>query len=613
MTELNLEISALARGYASGRLTPEAVLDAVCARIAAPGETPVWIHRVSRAEAGRQLAEAAARKAAGAALPLFGIPFAVKDNIDVAGLPTTAACPDFAYTPAHSAHVVDRLVAAGAILVGKTNLDQFATGLVGTRSPYGACSSVFDARYVSGGSSSGSGVAVASGLVSFALGTDTAGSGRVPAAFNNIVGLKPTKGLVSTAGVVPACRTQDCVSIFAGTAGDALAVLAVAAGFDGGDPYSREAPKAAVLPAAWPAGFRFGVPRDGLEFFGDAAAAGLFAASADRLEALGGIRVPVDFTPFAEAAALLYAGPWVAERLAAVRSFAEANGQAIHPAIHLAIDPVVRGILLEAAERRTVDAFDAFYRLAELTRRAEAEWAAMDVLLLPTTGTTYSIAAVQADPVRLNSNLGLYTNFVNLMDLSAIAVPAGFRRAGTPLGGLPFGVTLVGRAFADGALAVLADRLHRAQVLPVGATGRLPEGPALAADAETPGMVRLAVVGAHLSGQPLNRQLTGRNARLVRTTRTAAGYRLVALAGVTPAKPGLVRDPAGAGGIELEVWELDAAAFGSFVAEVPAPMTIGTVALEDGTSVKGFLCEPIALHGAEDITAFGGWRRWLAQ
>ncbi|WP_448207002.1 allophanate hydrolase [Azospirillum sp. sgz302134] len=602
---MNLEIAALSAAYADGSLTPEAVLDEVYARIGAKGERPVWIHLLQRAEVGMQLASARARKADGADLPLFGIPFAVKDNIDVAGLPTTAGCPDFAFMPERTATAVQRLIGAGAILIGKTNLDQFATGLVGTRSPYGVPASVFDARYVSGGSSSGSGVAVGAGLVSFALGTDTAGSGRVPAAFNNVVGLKPTKGLVSTSGVLPACRTQDVVSIFAGTAGDALAVLRVMGAYDEADPYSRKAPAAAVEPAVWPLGFRFGVPKDGLEFFGDEAAARLFAEAADRLEALGGTRVAVDFAPFRDAAQLLYSGPWVAERLAAIRPFAEAKPDSIHP--------VVRGIILGAGTQSAVDAFAGFYKLVELTRRAEAEWATMDVLLLPTTGTTYTIEELLADPVRLNSNLGTYTNFVNLMDLSAIAVPAGFRPKDAPKGGLPFGVTLIGRAFADGALAALADRLHRAQALPIGATGQLPKGPALDADTTAPGTVRLAVVGAHLTGQPLNHQLTGRDARLVRTTRTGQGYRLYALAGTTPAKPGLVRDESGPGGIEVEVWELTEAAFGSFVAEVPPPMAIGTVVLEDGTSVKGFLCEPIALVGAEDITGFGGWRRWLAR
>ncbi|TSD84730.1 allophanate hydrolase [Mycobacterium sp. KBS0706] len=602
MTVPSLEIAVLVKAYAAGDLTPEAVLDAVYNRIAEIGERPVWITLVPRAEAKRQLAAAKARAAAGEVLPLLGIPFAVKDNIDVAGLPTTAGCPDFAFVPERSATVVERLVAAGAILIGKTNLDQFATGLVGTRSPYGICSSVFDARYVSGGSSAGSGVAVAAGLVSFALGTDTAGSGRVPAAFNSIVGLKPTKGAISTHGVLPACRTQDAVSIFAGTSGDALAVLRVAAGFDAEDPYSRRLPAEAVAPGAWPQGFRFGVPAEGLEFFGDTAAAALFEAAAARLEALGGTRVTIDFAPFRDAARLLYSGPWVAERLAAIRDFAASKPEAIHP--------VVRGIILGADKLGAVDAFEGIYELARLTRLAEAEWAKMDVLLLPTTGTIYTIEDLLADPVRLNSNLGAYTNFVNLMDLSATAVPAGFRDTG-----LPFGVSLIGPAFADGALATLADRFHRDQGLAIGATGHLPSGLPLAAASSTEttqDTVQIAVVGGHLAGQPLNHQLTRRGARLCRSTRTAAGYRLFNLTGMVPQRPGLVRDEAGLGGIEVEVWELSTAGFGSFVAEIPPPLTIGTVTLADGSSVKGFLCETFAVAAAEEITSLGGWRSWLA-
>jgi allophanate hydrolase len=602
MTLQSLEIAALARAYAEDGLTPETVLDTVYERIAVLGERPVWIHLVPRQEAARQLAFARARRAAGESLPLFGIPFAVKDNIDVAGVPTTAACPEFAFVPDRSATVVERLTAAGAILIGKTNLDQFATGLNGTRSPYGIPASVFDPAYVSGGSSSGSGVAVAAGLVSFSLGTDTAGSGRVPAAFNNIVGLKPTKGLISTAGVLPACRSQDCVSIFAATSADALAVLQVAGGFDAGDPYSRRAPAGAVQPRALPPGFRFGVPRDGLEFFGDTAAARLFDVAVDRLEALGGRRVKIDFTPFREAAPLLYAGPWVAERLAAILDFARTKPEAIHP--------VVREIILGGDRYSAVDSFFGQYRLAELVRQAEAEWEKMDLLVLPTAGTTYTIEAMLADPVQLNSNLGIYTNFVNLMDLSAIAVPAGFRG-----NGLPFGITLIGRTFADGDLAVLADRFHRDQHLAIGATGQQPTGPILTGATATgqPGTVELAVVGAHLTGQPLNHQLTSRGARLVRTTRTAGSYRLYALPGTTPPKPGLIRDAGGPGAIEVEVWELNTAGFGSFVAEVPPPLAIGTLELADGSRVKGFLCEAWAARGAEDITGFGGWRNWLDQ
>jgi len=586
---MRMDIAGLTAAYENGGTTPEAVLDEVYRRIEAKGVRPVWITLVPKE---RALAALAARRAAGGHQPLFGIPFAVKDNIDVAGLPTTAGCPDFAYVPARSATVVERLEAAGAILIGKTNLDQFATGLVGTRSPYGAPSSVFDADYISGGSSSGSAVAVAAGLVSFALGTDTAGSGRVPAGFNNLVGLKPTKGLLSARGVVPACRSQDCVSIFAGTVGDAATVLAAAEGFDAEDAYSRTAPATAGLSAAW----RFGVPRDGLEFFGDDDAAALFAQAVERCEAIGGVPVEIDYTPFRDAASLLYSGPWVAERLAAIRAFAEAKPGSL--------DPTVGKIILGAAGISAVSAFEGFYRLAELTRAAEAEWARMDVMLLPTSGTTYRIAEVEADPITLNSNLGYYTNFVNLMDLSALAVPAGFRPSG-----LPFGVTLIGRAFADPALALIGDKLHRA--LPdasFGGTGEpLPASPVKPVAA---GKIALAVVGAHLSGQPLNHQLAGRDARLLRTAKTAAGYSLYALAGTQPAKPGLVRD-GGAGGIEIEIWELDAAGFGSFVAEIPSPLGIGTLTLDDGSKVKGFLCEPHAIEGAEDITGFGGWRAWL--
>ncbi len=454
---LSLDIATLTSAYASGTLTPAEVIREVYERIRARGERPVWITLFDE-DAVLAKANEAPRG------PLYGIPFAVKDNIDVAGQPTTCACPEFAYVAKRSAMVVERLESAGAILIGKTNMDQFATGLVGTRSPYGIPASVFSDDHISGGSSSGSAVAVAAGLVSFALGTDTAGSGRVPAAFNNIVGLKPTKGLVSTRGVVPACRTQDVVSIFAATVGDAHTALGVAAGFDAEDSYCRPAPRS-IAPEALPGGFLFGVPADGLDFLGDAQAALCFEAAAARLTALGGRRVAIDFAPFREAASLLYAGPWVAERLAAIDDFARANPQAM--------DPVVRGIICSADKIDAVSAFKAFYRLSELVRAAEAEWAKMDVLLVPTAGTIYRIDEVVADPVRLNSNLGLTTNFVNLMDLSALAVPAGFRADG-----LPCGVTLIARAFEDGKLAVLGDKLHRAMSgATMGNSGTpLPEG-----------------------------------------------------------------------------------------------------------------------------------------
>ena len=592
LEHLSFDITTLQQGYGRGAFTPADVIAEVYRRIEATGERPVWITL-----AGKDQTLASANAAPKGLL--HGIPFAVKDNIDVAGLPTTCACPEFAYAPGRSATVVERLVAAGAIVIGKTNLDQFATGIVGTRSPYGIPSSVFNAEYVSGGSSSGSAVSVAGGLVSFALGTDTAGSGRVPAGFNNIVGLKPTKGWISTHGVVPACRTQDAVSIFALTVSDAGHIMQAAATYDEQDDYARRAPGNFAVSAA-PAKLRVGIPSNGLKFFGDAEAEAIFRATVARAASLGAEIVDIDFRAFRDAAALLYAGPWVAERLAAIRVFAASNASAI--------DETVRGIILGAEPLKTADAFDAFYRLAALTRQAEAQWQTMDVMLLPTTGTTYKIAEVLADPVRLNSNLGIYTNFVNLMDLSALAVPAGFRS-----NGLPFGVTLIGRAFDDGMLAGLGDRLHRA--LPdakLGATATLLAETPVAANSGPSDIVHVAVVGAHLSGQPLNSQLTDRNARLVRTTSTAPGYSFYALANTTPPKPGLIFDGNGSGRIEVEIWEMSASAFGSFVTLIPAPLGIGTLKLDDGTSVKGFICEPFAIAGSQDITAYGGWRNWLA-
>ena len=592
LDELSFDIGALTDGYASGAFTPAAVIEEVYRRIAERGEKPVWISLLPMADA--------LEKARGAPKgPLYGIPFAVKDNIDVANLPTTCACPEFAYAPKRSATVVARLEAAGAIAIGKTNLDQFATGLVGTRSPYGIPSSVFDPEYVSGGSSSGSAVAVASGVVSFSLGTDTAGSGRVPAGFNNIVGLKPTKGFLSASGLVPACRTQDTISIFALTVADAAIVMASASGFDAADAYSRKPPRPFSVEAP-PAPLRVGIPADGLEFFGDKEAERLFRASAGRLADSGASIVEFDFTPFRDAARLLYQGPWVAERLAAIRSFSESKPEALHE--------VVGDIILSAGKLSAVDAFDGFYRLAALTREAEAQWASMDVMLLPTTGTTYKISELLADPIQLNSNLGYYTNFVNLMDLSALAVPAGFRS-----NGLPFGVTLIGCAFDDGRLAAIGDALHRdLGDVSLGAT-RQPLSATSSVATNHDSTVDVAVVGAHLTGQPLNSQLTERNAHLVRAAHTAAGYSFYALSGTSPRKPGLVFNGKGAGNIEVEVWRMTKEAFGSFVALIPPPLGIGTLQLDDGTWVKGFLCEAHAVANAEDITAFGGWRAWLAR
>jgi allophanate hydrolase len=590
---VSLDIANLERLYAVGETTPEQIVREVYSRVRKKGVRPDWI-TLAEEEAALAKVRVAPRG------PLYGIPFALKDNIDVAGLPTTCACPEFAYVPQVSATVVGRLEQAGAVLIGKTNLDQFATGLNGTRSPFGIPASPFDPDYISGGSSSGSAVAVAAGLVSFALGTDTAGSGRIPAAFNNIVGLKPTKGRISMRGVVPACRTQDTVSIFALTAADAAKVAEIVVAFDEGDPYSRlgASPFAVEAP---PSPLRVGVPSGAIPFFGDQTYASLYRASVERMAALGAEIVPIDYAPFERAAAMLYAGPWVAERLAAIGDLAERNPEAIHP--------VVRRILLGAKGKTAVEAFHAFYQLADLIRLAEREWARMDLLLLPTAGTTYTTAAMLSDPVALNTNLGAYTNFVNLMDLAAIAVPAGFRPDG-----IPFGVTLIGPALSDGMLCSVGDALHRS--LRDARLGAMPtplaSTPPVVAEKNPAKPVRVAVVGAHLSGQPLNRQLIERGARLVETIRTGPGYRLYALAGTSPPKPGLVFDGSGTGDIEVEIWELDEAAFGSFVALVPAPLGIGTITLADGRSVQGFLCEAYATRGAEDITMLGGWRAWLA-
>ncbi|VWX61937.1 Allophanate hydrolase [Burkholderiales bacterium 8X] len=526
--------------------------------------------------------------------PLAGLRFAIKDNIDAAGVPTTGACPAFDRHPTEHAQVVQRLLDAGATLVGKTNLDQFACGLNGTRSPYGAVPNSFDARQVSGGSSSGSAYVVATGQVDFALGTDTAGSGRVPAGLNNIVGLKPSKGLLSTRGVMPAAQSVDCVSIFAPTVAMALRVFEVARGFDAADPYSRTLPLAT---SRLPDRFRFGVPRE-LEFFGDALSAAAFDEAIERMASLGGERVPIDYAPLAEVAGLLYDSALVAERYAALRDFFDAyEAEVIEP---------VRSILASGRDHDAVDLLQAQTRLRSLAQQVAPMWQGIDVLLVPTAPTHCTIAAMLADPVVRNRELGAYTNFVNLLDYAALAVPSSIRPDG-----LPFGITLVGPCGSDLQLAELGQRYHHAAGGKLGATDEPLPPPApmpLAVDS-----VRVAVVGAHLSGMPLNSQLTERGARLVAAATSAPDYRLFALSGTVPPKPGMLRVAPGAGAsIALEVWEMPLAAYGSFVALIPAPLGIGTLTLSDGSSVQGFVCESIALEGAEDITHHGGWRAYVA-
>ncbi|HTK00185.1 MAG TPA: allophanate hydrolase [Bordetella sp.] len=558
-----------------------------------------WISRLDRPRFEAQLKALADRlhEAGGdlRRLPLYGVPFAVKDNIDAADWPTTAGSPDFTYHPDRDSTVVANLRKAGAVLVGKTNLDQFATGLVGTRSPYGPVGNSFDPAYISGGSSSGSASVVARGLTVFSLGTDTAGSGRVPAGFNNLVGLKPTRGWLSTAGVVPACRTLDCVSVFALTVDDASLVAEIAGGYDDRDPYSRARP--AVPVRAWSRPHRLAVPARP-EFFGDAQARRVFEQAVAELEGMGATIEPIDFEPFEALAKLLYDGPWVAERMAAVESLWRENPQAIHP--------VVRGIVEQAERYSAVDAFKAEYRRAELARVIQDRLAGFDALVVPTSPSIYTIEQLLADPVVLNARLGYYTNFANLADLSALAVPAGMREDG-----LPAGITLIGLAWQDSALAAFGRAWQQRRGLPLGATGLpLPACPETG-KSEPPGTIRVAVVGAHLTGMPLNHQLTSRGAALVEQTVTTPGYRLYALANTTPPKPGLVRVADGAS-IVVELWDVPAAAFGGFVAEIPAPLGIGTLELADGRLVKGFICEPRALEGAIDITAHGGWRAYIA-
>ncbi len=591
------DIPALLQRYASGTLSPTQVIEAVHTEIQNDPDH-IWITPLSLESLRDYARKVEAQDIA--SLPLYGIPFAIKDNIDLAGVPTTAACPAFAYTPSRSATVVQRLINAGAIPIGKTNLDQFATGLNGTRSPYGACRNAFDPDYISGGSSSGSAVAVAKGQVCFSLGTDTAGSGRVPAAFNNLIGYKPTKGWLSAQGIVPACRSLDTVSIFAFTAADAARILTIAAAYDAADSYSRKR-EGHGFDFGTVAHFRFGVPyKQQLKFFGNHEGERLFNAAVMRLQALGGEAIEIDFEPFLEAACLLYEGPWVAERYAAIQSFFELHSDQI-------IAPV-RNIIASAKQYSAAEAFNGIYQLRRIKQQADQVWVNIDCLLTPTAGTIYPIQALWQDPIRLNSNLGYYTNFMNLLDYAAVAIPAGFQS-----NTLPFGITLVAPAHQDEPLLHLAQRLQQACSFPLGATGiAFPQNPAFLATSQSD-RVRIAVCGAHLSGLPLNAQLTSRQGRLVASTVTSSDYKLYALPGESPQRPGLVRvNPNEQGvAIEVEVWELPVRELGGFVAHIPAPLGIGTITLVNGETVQGFLCEHYAIGNAKDISHFGGWRNYL--
>ena len=587
----SLLIADLLRDYRARRLTPTQLVETLVARIERAEQRHVWICRLP---SERLLGFAQALEARRVEdLPLYGIPFVIKDNIDLAGVPTTAGCPQYAYMPARSAPAVEMLINAGAIPLGKTNLDQFATGLAGTRSPYGACRNSFNSDYISGGSSSGSAVAVATGLASFGLGTDTAGSGRVPAAFNNIVGLKPSCGRISTRGVVPACRSIDCVSIFSLTCQDAARVLSVVEGFDAEDPYSRTLADVPIR------GRRFGVPRsDQLEFFGDLEYARLFDHALARLASMGGSVAEIDFAPFLETARLLYEGPWIAERYAAIRDFIEGCGAAMHPA--------TREIIAAGACASAVGLFEAQHRLMSLRRATEEAFGVVDLVLTPTAGTIYPRSSVEASPIGLNANLGYYTNFMNLLDLTGLAVPGGFRPDG-----LPFGVTIIAPKGTERALLDLGGRLHAALATRLGATDWSLSGAPDDESADAPGYTEIAVCGAHMQGLPLNHQLRDAGGCLARTARTRASYRLYALPGGPPQRPGLLRVRDGGASIDVEVWALESARLASFLAKIPAPLSIGKVELQSGEAVLGFLCEPCELGDAIDITGFGGWRRYL--
>ncbi|MGN8143145.1 allophanate hydrolase [Pseudomonas sp. 22105] len=586
---MNLQLDALRQAYRNGDTTPRQLLLALREKAAALNpDYHLFIHLLSAEELEPYLAALDGRDLD--SLPLYGVPFAIKDNIDLAGVPTTAACPAFAYVPERSATIVEQLLALGAIPLGKTNLDQFATGLNGSRSPYGACPNSVLAEYPSGGSSAGSSLAVALDVASFALGTDTAGSGRVPAALNNLVGLKASKGLISTAGVLPACRTLDCVTTFTATAREASQLLALTARLDPRDEYSRSNPSwndGTAFGAPRP--FRFGVPRArDLAFFGCEEGPRLFGDAIDRLKAMGGEAVELDLSPFLEAARLLYEGPWVAERYSVAGELMEEN-----PA---AVLPVIRAVLAKAPAVSGVQTFRAQYRLQALKAVCDKALEELDCVLTPTIGRPVTLEELDAEPVLRNSELGYYTNFMNLLDYAAVAVPSGFMA-----NGLPWGVTLFGRTFTDQYLLGVADALQRQQdpALPT------PNNPARHDRA------RLVVCGAHLDGLALNWQLRQRGARLIEATYSSKNYKLYALAGGPPLRPGMLRVAEGGVAIEVEVWELPSSELGSFLTGIPAPLGLGKVQLADGRWESGFICEPYGLEGATDISHLGGWRAYL--
>jgi len=594
-TDFDLRLDTLRAAYSSAKLSPRTLIAAVHDQATAlQTEFNLFIHLLTKDELEPYLAALDSKSPA--ELPLYGIPFAIKDNIDLAGIPTTAACPAFAYTPDTSATIVEQLITLGAIPLGKTNLDQFATGLNGTRSPYGECRNSVHPAYPSGGSSAGSSLAVALGLASFALGTDTAGSGRVPAALNNLIGLKASKGLISTAGVVPACRTLDCVTFFTATAAEASQLLALTAELDPRDEYSRANP-------LWNDGsafgqvksFRFGVPKQP-EFLGCSESPALFAATIEHLKAIGGEPVEIDFAPFLEAARLLYEGPWVAERYSVAGGLIEQQPDAVLP--------VIKAVLEKAPGTTAVQLFQAEYRLQQLKAVCDRIMATVDCVLTPAYPRPVTLDELHAEPVKRNSDLGYYTNFMNMLDYAAVAVPAGVMQ-----NGLPWGVTLFGRVFTDQYLLSLADMLQRQHdIALIGGQSITSPAPQNAARSDR---ARVVVCGAHLDGLPLNWQLKQRGGRLLEATHSAAHYKLYALAGGPPFRPGMVRVADEGVAIEVEIWEIPSSELGSFLTGIPAPLGLGKVQLADGSWETGFICEPYGLEGAADISEFGGWRAYI--
>ncbi|MGV6816820.1 MAG: allophanate hydrolase [Thiotrichales bacterium] len=600
---VNLSISALNAAYQSGELTPELVMQGIRERAKQFAAHNIWIHLLTEEETAPYLS--ALKLKSPDTHPLWGIPFAIKDNIDLAGIPTTAACEEFTYFPEQSATVVENLIGAGAIPVGKTNLDQFATGLNGTRSPYGVCKNAFDPDYISGGSSAGSAVAVALGLASFSLGTDTAGSGRVPACFNNLIGLKPSRGLLSNNGVVRACRSLDCVNIFSLNTDDANLAMAAAEGQDESDEYSRKNPYANLQRhyGSIEKTLKVGVlPESQLEFFGDKNYESAYYETIDNLAAIDlNIQfVEIDYEPFLAAAKLLYEGPWVSERYLGTLPLSKENPEAM-------LD-VIRAIIEPGKDLLAIDAFAAQYKLMSLKNQCLSQLKALDCLLAPTTSKHFTIDEMLADPIAANSKLGQYTNFVNLLDLSAVAMPTTFTQKG-----LPFGVTLIADHFKDRKLLSIANTILQQLSLPMGATGIALPPTTSSTAVKNSDRIDLVVCGAHMEGLPLNWQLTERGARLVDKTTTQPSYRLYALAGDFAGRPGLIYDETEGAKIEVEVWSIAAAEFGSFVAEVPSPLGIGKIRLINGDLCSGFICEPFALSDAEEITQLGGWRKYLTQ